>query len=261
MNQIIQVIPPVIKGFDYSTLDDPDLAAEAHAAAGRINNRIRTTQDEIGRELIAIQARMPHGAFGPWMAAELGFTERTATNYMGQARFVEGKSETISLLPPAALYALASRSADPDEVQKVVDDVNAGKTVTTARVEERLAQAKAAKKKASASARKSPEQIKKEQVAQEKADLAYKKKWDDIHAHEAEDKARAHAATVDGARTLVQIHTARGLLDLLQTLRDAGSNLGQVERQFIMLRMPDESKNVFISEEEIEKKFGGGSVP
>jgi hypothetical protein len=55
----------------------------------------------------------------------------------------------------------------------------------------------------------------------------------------------------------VQGLTARGTLDFFKCLRDGGSNLDQIERQFIKFLMPDESKSVFFTEEEIEKKFGG----
>jgi hypothetical protein len=249
MNQI--QVAPVIQGFDYSTLDDSDVATDARAAARRINDRIRTTQDEIGRELIAIQARMPRGAFGAWMAAELGFTERTATNYMGKARFVEGKSETVSLLPPAALYALASRSADPDVVKQVLDDVEAGKKVTTAVVKERLAQAKTAQKKSKNKARKSPEEIKKELAAQEKSDLAHKKKWADFHAREDEAVERA-------ARMLVIGLGAARTVDLFTLM--AGIPFGRVERQFIRPASGPESKDEFLSAETIEKRFGHRGV-
>jgi Protein of unknown function (DUF3102) len=255
MNQV-QVIPPaIIQGFDYAILDE-DLATKCQAAAGRIKGRFRTTLlefVEIGRDLIAIQEKMPHGAWGPWLEAEFGFTDRTAQNYMNTATFMEGKSETVSLLPPATLYALASRSADPGVIEGVLADVDAGKVVTTADVKEKLAKARAVQKKASASARKSPEQIKKEQAALERADRAHQKKVDDIDAQRAAKEAREAEAAGKAVRLLVTGLGAAGTIELFTIMnRVSFDRVQQLLGHRSML-----GDYSFLPESEIEAKFGG----
>ena len=77
----------------------------------------RTAADiiEIGRDLIAVKDRLPHGDFMRWMEAEFGMTDRTDRNFMRVADRFPGKSETVSDLTATVLYALAAPST-PDEV-------------------------------------------------------------------------------------------------------------------------------------------------
>jgi hypothetical protein len=175
---------------------------------------------------------------------------RSAEECMNAARLATKYAITANL-PPTILVALGAKSADVDVVKQVLDDVNAGKKVTTAVVKERLAQAKAAHKKSKAKARKSPEQIKKEWAAQEKADLAYKKKWEDIHAREDEAVERA-------ARMLVIGLGAARTVELFTLM--AGIPFGRVERQFIRQASGPESKDEFLSAQTIEKRFGHRGV-
>lgn len=114
-----------LPAFDYGTLDLPDRTA-MQLAAERIRERLSSIQSDflaIGAELLKVKARVPHGTFGTWIEAELGITPRTALNYMGAARLVgsipEPARETVSLLPPAALYKLAA----PSTPQVVVDEM------------------------------------------------------------------------------------------------------------------------------------------
>jgi DUF3102 family protein len=255
MNQIQIVQSAIIEGFNYAILDE-DLATQCQAAAGRIKGRFRTTTleiVEIGRDLIAIQDKMPHGAWGPWIEAEFGFTDRTAQHYMNTATFMEGKSETVSLLPPATLYALASPSADPDVVAEVLAETNARKLPPTADVKARLAKARTAQKKAQAAQKKLPEQIAKEraaekrrQAAQEKADREHKEMWAERHALEAE-------AAKEFARGLVVGLGAGGALKLITSAPNM--SLHQVKQQFQHPTV--DGRVTFLTEQEIAEKFGG----
>jgi phage protein D len=262
MNQIQIVQPAIIEGFDYATLDDEDLATECRAAAGRIKGRHRTVIleiVEIGRDLIAIQAMMPHGAWGPWIESEVGFTDRTAQNYMHAAVFAEGKSETVSLLPPATLYALASPKADPDVRQQVLDDVKAGKVMKTADVKEKLAEARTAKKKAEAAQKKTPEQIAKEKATQERSDRAWQKKNDDIDRAQAEAKARQIETAGKAARLLVTKLGATGTIELFNIM----DRMNRVSFDLVKQLLSHSGAGgypTFLPAEEIEKRFGSGSV-
>ena len=69
-------------GFDYGALP-VELAVKSRAAAERIKLRLkRTVEDiiEIGRELTAIKAELPHGQFLPWIAAEFEMTHGPPTS-------------------------------------------------------------------------------------------------------------------------------------------------------------------------------------
>jgi hypothetical protein len=252
VNQI-QVIPPaIIQGFDYSTLDDPDLAAEAHAAAGRIRSRLRTSYIDTGNDLISIKDKLGHGRFGPWLEAECIMSARSAEECMSAARLATKYAITANL-PPTILAALASPSADADVVKQVLGDAEAGKpTPPTATVKEMLARARAAQKKAQATQKKSAEQIAKEQAAQERADRAYKKKWDDIHAQEAENEARVAEAAGKAARLLVTGLGAAATIELFTIMSHVPFD--RVKRLLGHIGVVGNYR--FLSEQEIEVKFG-----
>lgn len=98
-------------GFDYAALP-VDAALNARAAAERIKLRLkRTVEDiiEIGRELTAVKAELPHGEFLPWIAAEFEMDKRTAFNFMSVHERFGGKLGIIPNFKPTILYALSAR--------------------------------------------------------------------------------------------------------------------------------------------------------
>ena len=77
----------LVRNFDYDTLA-PDIASMAAAAAAEIRTSTRRQITEViaaGKLLLEVKAALPHGAFGKWLEAEFGWTERTAQNYMRAA--------------------------------------------------------------------------------------------------------------------------------------------------------------------------------
>jgi hypothetical protein len=79
-------------GYDYGDLD-PGIIADAKAAAIRIRRlTVEMAQAtvpfeiRIGRELLAVKARLGHGHFGPWLAAEFGWSDRQARRFMRAAQ-------------------------------------------------------------------------------------------------------------------------------------------------------------------------------
>ncbi|MEQ3625974.1 MAG: DUF3102 domain-containing protein [Celeribacter sp.] len=120
--------------FDYGQISEQ--ANEVRAAAERIRLRMKRTAEDIlsiGAELADVKEKMPHGSFGIWISAEFGMTIRTAQNLM-QVHERYGKCETVSHLPPAALYALAAPSV-PEEVRAEVHSrAAAGETVSAAEI-------------------------------------------------------------------------------------------------------------------------------
>jgi hypothetical protein len=211
--------------FDYTILS-PDMADEARAAAGRIKDRLRTSTQEIGRELLAIKAKLPHGTFSAWVTAEFGISDRMSQNYMNCAKFLVRKSETVSLLPPSALYALSAPTAAPEVVKAVLADVDAGVPLTAMMIRDKLAVAAAA--------------------AQRQADAA---RSTNLIKKEREAATRRRADAERAAKFLVSKLGGSGVFKLLRLLGAAG--LARVDGLF----RDDASRTLTAAE--IDAKFGG----
>lgn len=93
-----------------------DPAAEICQLHREITEHLQTSLEKairIGQMLTEQKASLPHGDFGPWVAANLPFTDRTARSYM---RFYRErdllKTENVSVLSDASrLLATAKPSA------------------------------------------------------------------------------------------------------------------------------------------------------
>jgi hypothetical protein len=95
----------------------------ARADAALIKGLMRRTGEdivEIGKALLRQKNTLPHGMFLSWIDAEFGMHERTAQRFMGVAETFKGKYDTVSHLPPAALYELAAPST-PEEVRAEIE--------------------------------------------------------------------------------------------------------------------------------------------
>jgi hypothetical protein len=251
----IQLIPPALQGtrFDYALLGNPDLAAEAQDTARRIRDRLQTSYLDTGNDLNVMKEKLGYGRFGPWLEAEFSMSVRSAEECMSAARLAT-KYAVTAYLPPTTWVALSSRSADPGIIEGVLDDVKAGKPPPSpTKVKEMLAKARTAKKKSEA-AQKTPEQIKKEQAAQKRADLRHQKKWDDIKTREAENKAHEIATAEKAAKLLVTGLGAAGTIKLFTIMSRV--SFDQVGRLFGDRSVLGDYR--FLPESEIEAKFGRG---
>lgn len=126
-------------GFDYAALP-VDAALNARAAAERIKLRLkRTVEDiiEIGRELTAVKAELPHGEFLPWIAAEFEMSQQTANNFTSvYERFGNGKLPNFGNFKPSILYALSAPSTPEAVIEKAVAKAESGEKVTVADVKD-----------------------------------------------------------------------------------------------------------------------------
>ncbi len=147
-----EVIPPgsskaIADRFDYSSLS-PEIQSEARATAARIReqNKAATVAIlDIGRDLLAIKAKLGHGVFGKWIEAEFGMTKRTAQNYMALASTFGDKPEIISLLSPTTAFRLSAKST-PDFVRKeVITRIEAGERPDLDEITRKIRVAKEAK--------------------------------------------------------------------------------------------------------------------
>lgn len=134
---------PSTEAFDYCTLA-PAHVGDLRQRALRIRERTRVTTAtiiEIGNDLLGAKQLLPHGQFKDWIKAECGFTVRTAQRYIRVAQFVEGKNDTVSLLPPNIVYLLAAKSTPPELADEVIERTAAGNVVTDGAVKAVLARA------------------------------------------------------------------------------------------------------------------------
>src|SRR5438874_643969 len=99
----------IIPSFDYSALPTDaaatvrELAVPVHKFTARITSDIV----EVGDALMQAKEAVGHDRFGTWLEAEFGMHQRTARRYMLAARWARGKSDTVTLLEPAAVYVLS----------------------------------------------------------------------------------------------------------------------------------------------------------
>lgn len=81
-------------------------AAELHESARRIRllHQMATEHAiDIGRELIRIEANLPHRAFASWVSKECEFKMRTARDLMKLARGVDSNTQSVALSIPSKL--------------------------------------------------------------------------------------------------------------------------------------------------------------
>jgi hypothetical protein len=197
------------QGFDYATLI-PDLANIARDAANRIKGRVRASILDTGRDLIAVKAGMKHGQFGVWLRAEFAMTERTAENYMNGARWLDGKSEMLSLLPPAAVYVLAAPSAPAAVVNEVVASAEAGTVLPLLKIKEKLAAAVVEQREVQRVVREKPgrtEDVAKKIIHRRRGDAArYRARLAEETAREDEARKAREAAMQEKVDQLVANH-------------------------------------------------------
>ncbi|MER9203014.1 DUF3102 domain-containing protein [Mesorhizobium sp. M0933] len=134
----------------------PATAAELADAADRIHKLVSGIGDsmfEVGKELVAIKARLEHGEFGKWVKASLTMTERTAQRYMSVVEKFDGdKYDTVSVLPVTLIQKLAAPTV-PDVLRdQVLAEIGAGNTPDPSNILFRIADAKDKQEKAKAEA-------------------------------------------------------------------------------------------------------------
>lgn len=117
--------------FDYGALD-----ADTRTIVRQRTNEIkglmkRAAQDiiDIGQKLIEVKARLGHGHFGAWLAAEFEWSQDTANNFMAVARnFIEIPNG--SEFAPRALYLLARPSTPEPARIEALEIARSGQPIT-----------------------------------------------------------------------------------------------------------------------------------
>lgn len=188
-------------GSTHFAYDDlaPDAAEIVRDAADCIRKVHGGFVQEIGRHLLRAKAVLAHGKFTAWAETELGINARTGRNYMQAASFLEGKAETVAVLPPTVLYALSAPTAPPEVVQAVVDAAAAGEALDAQTISTRLWSAKLADVELKAARQRSPG-ITREKLVASKA--KQDRRWKAEQDREAERQAQAKQDAADRMRPL-----------------------------------------------------------
>jgi hypothetical protein len=131
---------------------DPVLDEHANAIRG-LRSRIVSDVAEIGCRLSAVKPIVGHGNWLPWLDTEFGWTEQTALNFIRCHEFVEGLSNSKSVLnlvlslPVSVVYMLAAPSTPGPVRDEIMERAKNG-PVTVAEVKSKIAAAKGCKQPA-----------------------------------------------------------------------------------------------------------------
>ncbi len=126
--------------FDWNSLA-ADAAAELRQKAERVLGLFTATTSnkiQIGAELRAIKSQL-RGQFTDFIDRELGISVKTAQRCMRISKFAEGKSDTVSLLPPSTALILALKSTPPQIVEQVIARAQSGDIVRESVVKKMIA--------------------------------------------------------------------------------------------------------------------------
>jgi hypothetical protein len=187
----------------------------------------------IGKRLIKVKDQLDHGQFSSWIASDVGYSQRTAQNYMNAFRCLGDKSETVSLLPIKTIYDIASLPNEQREdiVALITDPTNP----PVKEIKRKVAIQKASNKP-------DPQQVleDKKKVAKEKARAKMLAKATPA-AQEAAKKRDASAAKKEAAAILAKEQHRQTVADqsaawvikldnaILREISAAISNVGQYE--------------------------------
>jgi hypothetical protein len=112
------VFNPTISAVTAANLATP-ICAEHEAARTSVRQAVAHAI-RAGELLLQAKAQLEHGAFGPWLAANVGFSERTARGYMRLAGLDESKRQRVADL--SLREALASLAQRPDPKSDPADE-------------------------------------------------------------------------------------------------------------------------------------------
>ncbi|MCD2185214.1 DUF3102 domain-containing protein [Rhizobium sp. GN54] len=227
----IQPVPAVALSYSYAGLD-AETAACAKKAAIAIRHRLGEAQAhfiEIGKDLVAVKEKLPHGEFTNWIDAEFGMSIRTAQNLMSAVRLMHSggiDQKTLEAIPQKLVYELAAPKVPAEIVIEVVEAVEGGKPlhvpdvlhkIAISKQEQAALKAKEAKLKAKAAKLKgkSPDEIAKAEKAQAKKDAK--------EAEKAASEAAAREARKQAANDAVaMIKGLSAYSQFLALVRNAG---------------------------------------
>lgn len=136
--------------YDYNTIPEEHREALRRSAL-TIKPRLKRAAEDIfviGRELMAVKMRLPHGTYTNWLDIEFGLSDRMAQRFMGVAERLGSKSDKLSVLPPSTLYLLAAPSTPDEAIATVEQQLTNGERISVAFVQRAITEAKEQKTQA-----------------------------------------------------------------------------------------------------------------
>jgi hypothetical protein len=130
--------------YDYNTVPEEHRDALRRSAL-TIKPRLKRAAEDlfvIGRELMAVKARLPHGTYTDWLDIEFGLSDRMAQRFMSVSERLGPKSDKLSVLPPSTLYLLAAPSTPDEAIATVEQRLRNGERITVAFVQRAILAAK-----------------------------------------------------------------------------------------------------------------------
>jgi hypothetical protein len=88
---------------------------------------------EVGRELLHVKEKLPHGHFGPWLEAEFGWSQRTAQQLMSVAREFGDREINLANVAPSAIQLLAAPSVPEEAREEAAELANQGEPISHAK--------------------------------------------------------------------------------------------------------------------------------
>ena len=108
-------------------------ATELHIVAERIKLLRQKASEqavEIGRELLGVKARLPHGVFVNWVERSCEFKIRTAQDLMKLARAADTNAQLVALMVPSTLRVYLSRTTPADVKNRILSRIEKGERVS-----------------------------------------------------------------------------------------------------------------------------------
>ncbi|HKQ74615.1 MAG TPA: DUF3102 domain-containing protein [Blastocatellia bacterium] len=154
MNEVIETTQSEAAGqralFDYSALDQ-ETQITLRLRAGEIKTlakRVAGDIVEIGGKLAEVKDRLGvNDKFNDWLSAELGWSERTAYNFIAVWQKFGAANFALENVATSALYLLAAPSTPAEAVEVARQIADSGEKVTHEVAKEIISQAKARKPK------------------------------------------------------------------------------------------------------------------
>ena len=123
----------VVTLFDYEILSTKKRTI-VQQCTGEIKERLRrTAQDvwEIGQKLVEVRSQLEYGQFEGWLSAEVGWSRRTAYNFINVYEAFSDNTNFAQLdIATSALYMLAAPSTPESVRHKILEKAQKGKKIT-----------------------------------------------------------------------------------------------------------------------------------
>ncbi len=212
------------------------LCAQAATEIRRCDTTMMKAAFIIGERLNSVKCKLSHGQFGAWLARDVGYTVRTAQNYMNASRHLGEKYETVSQLPMKTVYEIAALPPEKraEIVSLITDPVNppikeikdrvgilqyAERQAKATKLCEEIEAAKDAKR--SPAARKAAKGRKEREAAEVEAQrLKQERNTADLEKGAADLAAKMGPELIDALLKLTKTHHAYCVVEALRKSKD-----------------------------------------